>query len=352
MEMAKPTSLEIRNYKCFSSLRLETVGDVNLIAGKNNVGKTTLLEAVALVASGGNPTELFRILDRRERPSSEAALVQCMMDQFPALPCVLGFDEFGLDGIKIDLPANWPKDNLKGLWSEFRRDSHSKLIPSFAIHCMTGAFAFDLTLETRQAAYAGVFDTDPRVAGTMRTYRSNFELRSNPNLIRRLWDETEARPSEEILIQAMRIIEPKIQRITLPSIPETPTPRLRLGDSSELAPITRFGDGLTRLFEIGLSLVNAKGGFLLLDEIEDGLHHSVFPKLWEFLLRSSKDLDVTIFATTHSYDAAVSFSRSALDDKNSLGVLTRLDQRKSGIVPVQFTEREAFLATEEGLEVR
>lgn len=350
--MAKPTSLEIHNYKCFSSLRLDTVGDVNLIAGKNNVGKTTLLEAVALMASGGNPLELFRILDRREQPNSEASLVKTLMEQFPALPCRIGVGEFGLDGVSIDMPANWPKNELKGLWSEFRRDARSKLIPSFAIHCGVQAFAFDLTMETRQAAYAGVFDLNPRVADTMQTQRSNFELRANPNLIRRLWDETEARPVEDLLIQAMQIIEPGVQRITLPSIPENPTPRLRLGDSSELAPITRFGDGMTRLFEIALALVNAKGGLLLLDEIEDGLHHSIFPKLWDFLLKASKSLDVTIFATTHSYDAAVSFSRAALEDKDSLGVLTRLDQRKSGIVPVQFTEREAFLATEEGLEVR
>ena len=40
------TSFEITNFRTFSHLRIERLGRVNLIVGKNNVGKTTLLEAL------------------------------------------------------------------------------------------------------------------------------------------------------------------------------------------------------------------------------------------------------------------------------------------------------------------
>src|SRR5262245_60205982 len=37
-------SLEIQNFRTFQHLRIEKLGRVNLITGKNNVGKTSLLE--------------------------------------------------------------------------------------------------------------------------------------------------------------------------------------------------------------------------------------------------------------------------------------------------------------------
>ena len=49
--MTMLTSLEIKNFRTFAHLRIERLGQVNLILGKNNVGKTTLLEALQVYAS-------------------------------------------------------------------------------------------------------------------------------------------------------------------------------------------------------------------------------------------------------------------------------------------------------------
>ena len=45
------SSLKIRNFRTFSHLFIERLGRVNLILGKNNVGKTTLLEALFIYGS-------------------------------------------------------------------------------------------------------------------------------------------------------------------------------------------------------------------------------------------------------------------------------------------------------------
>ena len=43
-------SLRVQNFRCFKDFTAEKLGDVNLIVGKNNSGKSSVLEAVALYA--------------------------------------------------------------------------------------------------------------------------------------------------------------------------------------------------------------------------------------------------------------------------------------------------------------
>jgi len=182
--MGRPTSPHITNYKCFRDLTLESVGDVNLIAGKNNVGKTTLLEAVAIWASGGNPKELFRILDQREHPTSDADLRKSFLGLFPALPCFIASDF--LTFVKIDSPAMLSDSSLRPLWREFRRDPASRLNPTFSINCLAQTFAYDLSMEARTGFYSGVLDDQPQVRETMQKCIWAFDLNSDIKLLRKL----------------------------------------------------------------------------------------------------------------------------------------------------------------------
>ena len=62
-------SLEIKGYRCFEHLTIEKLGRVNLIVGKNNVGKTALLEALWIYANDGAENLMFEILrERNEIP--------------------------------------------------------------------------------------------------------------------------------------------------------------------------------------------------------------------------------------------------------------------------------------------
>ena len=46
------TNLTIRNYRAIDELRIGELGRINLISGRNNSGKTTLLEALLILSSG------------------------------------------------------------------------------------------------------------------------------------------------------------------------------------------------------------------------------------------------------------------------------------------------------------
>src|SRR5690348_12744309 len=59
-------SLEIHNFRGFHNLHIEHLGRVNLIVGKNNVGKTSLLEALRLYAERGSPVLILELLGARD----------------------------------------------------------------------------------------------------------------------------------------------------------------------------------------------------------------------------------------------------------------------------------------------
>ncbi len=73
-------------------------------------------------------------------------------------------------------------------------------------------------------------------------------------------------------------------------------------------PLYDLGGGMVRLFRVAVSLAGAHGGVLLVDEIENGLHHSVLGEFWERLNRMASAAGVQVFAATHSHeciDAAI-----------------------------------------------
>jgi AAA15 family ATPase/GTPase len=100
-----------------------------------------------------------------------------------------------------------------------------------------------------------------------------------------------------------------------------------------------------------LSLVNAKDGFLLLDEFENGMHHTVQLDDWRAIFRLAKLLDVQVFATSHSWDAVETFQKAAAEDPEE-GLLIRLSKQGEAIIPTLFREEELAAATRDHIEVR
>jgi AAA15 family ATPase/GTPase len=63
-----------------------------------------------------------------------------------------------------------------------------------------------------------------------------------------------------------------------------------------------MGEGMVRLLSLVLEITNASGGVVLVDEIENGLHHSVLTKVWRAVGEASRRSNTQIFATTHSWE--------------------------------------------------
>ena len=97
-----------------------------------------------------------------------------------------------------------------------------------------------------------------------------------------------------------------------------PEPTLYLTRHNEKRlPLFLFGDAMNRIAEIILKIVNNQDSILLIDEIENGIHHSNQIAVWDFLYRLADRLNVQIFATTHSLEMTEAFIKAGLDRQDS-----------------------------------
>ena len=93
----------------------------------------------------------------------------------------------------------------------------------------------------------------------------------------------------------------------------------------------------------------------MLDEVENGIHHSVQRDFWKMILTTAQANDVQVFATTHSWDCVTGFAQAMLDMEDSIGMngtLIRLDRRDERIRAVEYSKRDLEVAAEQGIEVR
>ncbi|MCI0439582.1 MAG: ATP-binding protein, partial [Chloroflexi bacterium] len=152
----------------------------------------------------------------------------------------------------------------------------------------------------------------------------------------------------------MRLIEPRLIRLTVITRNSIPILHAEIEGYQRLFPLPLLGDGMVRLSSLALAIGNAEGGIVLVDEIENGLHHTVMKKVWSGIAQFAREFNVQIFATTHSEECV----RAAHEAFTSDGLydfrLHRLERVKDTdiIKAVTYDQEtlEAALAT--GLEVR
>ena len=105
---------------------------------------------------------------------------------------------------------------------------------------------------------------------------------------------------EDKLLEFIRPLEPRLRGLVPITIRNTPVIHAYIEGANRPMPVQLLGEGLNRMLVLALSMSEATDGLLLVDEIENGLHHSVQEEVFSMLLNLAKSFDVQIFATTHS----------------------------------------------------
>lgn len=116
--------------------------------------------------------------------------------------------------------------------------------------------------------------------------------------------------SEEVL-KFLRILDESIEDAETFSM-NKPTLYLTRKDQKRL-PISLFGDAINRVTAIALELLNTDQNVLFIDEIENGIHYTSQEKFWKALFQLARELDTTIFATTHSLEMIKAFAAASQD---------------------------------------
>jgi AAA15 family ATPase/GTPase len=73
--------------------------------------------------------------------------------------------------------------------------------------------------------------------------------------------------------------------------------------------LSESGQGIKTFINIIFSMFILKDRTLFIDEIENGIHYSLFDEFWEIVLTLSKERNIQVFATTHSKECIESYNR-------------------------------------------
>lgn len=368
-------SLEIKNFRCFEHLVIPKLGRVNLIVGRNSVGKSSLLEGLQIFANRGATDNLADILGYRRETDYEDLISDGNDRFFVNLNHAINFlfynrsHEIGEEN-PICIGSNeHPEKTLKlnVMWyGETQTEAGRKLFGPVAPESYD---QFE-TLTPRITTQIG----EQRPYSFSTTFRRSVALRPNIREVEKipcryipvnglgiesignLWDRAIIQQDDYLIKETLDKVVPGISEINLLTSGNISSKRpiivVSVNNSAPL-PIQTFGDGLMRAFGLSLALVNSRDGFLLIDEFETGLHHSIQTDIWRLIFSSAKLLNVQVFATTHSWDCVEAFQKAAADDQHEKAMLIRLARRKNGqIRAVSYNEEEMAIVTEQNIEVR
>lgn len=351
-------SLSIKNYKALNSLDISRLGRVNLIVGKNNCGKSTVLEAVRILAEQGNPTlidEIIRNHDDDLLAQSKQEFTREYSETLTIYEGLFSDRAFPEDGSAIYIGSRDESKYIK-IQRVFFEDVIKEIPdPSGGITTSRTRMLvspenserqnYDQTIqiisseEQERPLYLDRFDT-----GYNRRRASLFESRAgiipvsfiptqflSMDLLADLWDKTILTDYFINVKNFLNLITSELDDIAFVKVKK---PRLRdiertgivkLKNHEKPIPLSSMGDGVLRLLQLVLGIQPATEGILLIDEFENGLHFSVQEKLWELIFELSKSLNVQVFATTHSWDCIEAFAHAA-DVKEDDAILVKISE--------------------------
>ena len=381
MSDLKLDSLRIQNFRTFKDLTIDRLGRVNLIVGKNNVGKTALLEALwiwahdeywddltdQLVESGaGNGRPSSELLEERYeairhlmhgRPGPESwGEVRSNLISPEEAYIYIGpsGDKADKGGVYVHVAA---KVGSRINW--FRLEA-ARWNPDKREYGQVGE------LNLKKSKSIGAKELQPVEA----VFVSSTSLREIEQ--RELWSNAVRNGKKSNILSLLRSIDrgvKDVDSVRQPLLRGRPQGRsVEVGErlletqrfvvtqeSSPIpVPLDSLGEGMERAMSIGLGLAGGEDGLTLIDEIENGIHYSAQPKLWRMIFETAQELDVQVFATTHSYDCVQAFQQVSGEHEEE-GMLISLRRKRSDpeeIVAVPIEEEELEYAVETHTDVR
>jgi predicted ATP-dependent endonuclease of OLD family len=330
-------SLDIKNFRGFRDLKIESLKRVNLLTGQNNTGKTGVLEALVLLLSdpeSGQRQSLPNLFRPVGGDYNENFWKWLIYNKSAAINLQIraSFDDRDDFAVILHPKRGAPIDFDVSIFNV----NASEDIGGF--HCFCGVFGQAQRIQgqvQRISFQPAVFSTKP----------------SDPIQDAVAFNRVILTRRKKQVEDMLRQIEPRLQtlqplQIGQPGQPSTPLIYAEIEGLSEMIPVTQLGQGFNRLLDIYSELVVADAKVLLIDEIENGLHYSVLPLVWKGLFLAAKEFDVQIFATTHSWECILAADRAALERENYELELIRLD-RVNEEVKATIIDKDALTTAKE-----
>ncbi|MEG4073551.1 AAA family ATPase [Microcoleus sp. Pol14C2] len=286
--------IEIQNFRCFEQIKISGFERVNLIGGKNNAGKTALLEALFLnLDPDASSLVILRELRREPSEALEAMRDRAWDNLFHALK----------------------KDRFIVIIGKDDNNNTERLEIKVEINSIRNKIIFEFMKNEDESTWS----LTQVAAGGLSNFRISIDevpiipswIRISGKELTQAYDKARLDEKDSEVLKAFQIIDPTIESVESFSIGE-PTLYLRRKGEKRL-PLSLFGDAINRVAEIILKLVNSEYKILLIDEIENGIHYTSQREFWRMLFRLAVELDTQIFAATHSLEMLQAFADVGLE---------------------------------------
>jgi predicted ATPase len=338
-------SLTIKHFRGIEELAIANLSRVNLVVGRNNTGKTSVLEALLLLGGSSN--------------ASPATRLGVLRGQSDADPRGIWVGLFGRQDASVPIEITG-RNNLG--------ERHLRITASTGAVSEDGVLraveqeqivGIEMTFERGDAPYSlhaavgpdGMVRYPVRRAddGTPTTFLPAHGQPALASQAARLSHLVKAKREREVT-EAVRLVDPRITRLVVGTEAGGATVFADVGLPS-LLPLALSGQGTVRLFSWAVEVPELRGGVLLLDEIDDGLHHTIMVDVLRALGTMAEDHDVQIFATTHN-DELIRAALEAFSTKPEQLRIVRIGRKDDRSTAAVYDEQSLPAIANANLEVR
>lgn len=293
--------LIIKRFKCFEHIELKSIRKVNLIGGKNNVGKTALLEAIELFVANKSSeclVQLHTMLHRRQNGQTT-------------------------ENIELDF---FYKQGREFFINDTRKKCHIQLPILLDPNILEGQIKATInghlaTLTFSQLMDKNTFNITNNFGGGVYNKSVNFIGSEKPKEqdIAILYGSLIDLDREHFLDQSLALFDANLVSIKQKATIQGVVLKIKLKNSKVPVLLSSLGDGVARYIAILCAIWASKDGVLLIDEIENGIHYSNYNTLWQLIHQASIDANCQLFITSHSRECIEAFNnvQQQLEDPDS-----------------------------------
>ena len=377
------TYFKIENFKKFDSLEVTDIGQFNLIVGDNNVGKTCFLEALLFDEDAKQLLNNFYLGLTKRGLTFQIEEVTVRTGNSAKTEIIYPKENY------FNFYINKTK-NKNLVFRYTSNDIRSEIIINVSseneiINTIKPKIGIEIYIESEDSKKIKyIFDTNKIALDDFKKqfidinkpnsynlsswiYGYNLDMLNFPLVSfndspldeesRSIYENLKTKREKQILIDVLKVVNPNIVDIELRENFEDLKAVFLISfeDKDEFVPLNFLGDGFKRIFYIILKALSLKGKRILIDEFEIGIHHSKILDFWKNIIKVCKELDVQLFATTHSEECTQAFvsASSYLENTNEIRLI-KLEEstNKEKVYASTFTYNQIVAGLESNVELR
>ena len=314
------SDIHVQRYRGLDGLALDGLKRINLIVGVNNAGKTSLLEAIYLLIRQNDEAALLDVIRWRGRLEGEPDPLWLVEQIPPAIRIAGCFDEVSGNSASLDVQrVNEPGEDI---------EDQTTFLAKLAV----------------ESSYAGNAQSTDVTLFSDRPRRTSFQGRhwlcrsalTSPFWVNRadaLSESNKAALEAGTKAKVIDFIKEHLDaRMTNIELADKFNRFLVSHQDFDRAPdLSSFGDGLRRIFEIGLLFAGVRGGVLLIDEFENAIHTGLLVPFTRMVQELAVELNVQVFLTTHSKETLDAFIGNGYNTEDIAGYAIGRDDGSAGV---------------------